>query len=42
MDVWSGDELAGGAVTSRDVPIGIIPVYCRAGSWPAMREIFAT
>jgi alpha-glucosidase (family GH31 glycosyl hydrolase) len=40
VDVWSGERLAGGAEVTRDVPLEIVPVYCRAEAWPALEPVF--
>lgn len=41
VDVWTGDPVPGGGVVERDVPIDVIPVYCRAEAWGRMRGVFA-
>jgi alpha-glucosidase (family GH31 glycosyl hydrolase) len=41
VDVWTGAELPGGQVVSRDVPLDVIPVYCRRESWEQLRDVFA-
>jgi alpha-glucosidase (family GH31 glycosyl hydrolase) len=41
VDVWTGEEIAGGTVVERPVPLEIIPVYCRASAWDRMRSVFA-
>jgi len=41
IDVWSGEPVVGGAVVTRDVPIDIVPVYCRAEAWSKRAVLFA-
>lgn len=41
VDVWTGEEVEGGRVVTRDVPLDIIPVYCRREAWATMRPAFA-
>ncbi len=41
VDVWTGEELDGGQLVTRDAPIEIIPVYCRRDAWATMRGVFA-
>ncbi|WP_026874370.1 TIM-barrel domain-containing protein [Jiangella gansuensis] len=41
VDAWTGQQVAGGQVVSRPVPIDEIPVYCRTSAWPHLREVFA-
>lgn len=41
VDVWTGEEVEGGRVVTRDVPLDIIPVYCRREAWATMRPVFA-
>jgi alpha-glucosidase (family GH31 glycosyl hydrolase) len=33
VDLWTGEPVAPGLVT-REVPIDVVPVYCRASAWP--------
>ncbi|EWT00395.1 alpha-glucosidase [Intrasporangium oryzae NRRL B-24470] len=40
VDVWTGAAVTGGAVVERDVPIDVVPVWCRAESWPSLRGVF--
>lgn len=40
IDVWTGEELEGGRIVTREVPLEITPVYCRRATWPAMRAVF--
>ncbi|ETK34076.1 glycoside hydrolase family 31 protein [Microbispora sp. ATCC PTA-5024] len=40
VDVWSGARHEGGGAVSRDVPVDVIPVYCREDRWPSLREVF--
>lgn len=40
VDVWTGEELAGGRVVSRATPLEVIPVYCRAERWADLRAVF--
>jgi alpha-glucosidase (family GH31 glycosyl hydrolase) len=38
-DAWTGEPVAPGLV-SREVPIEVVPVYCRTENWPALASIF--
>lgn len=40
VDVWTGEPVAAGLVT-REVPIDVVPVYCRAEAWPNRSALFA-
>jgi alpha-glucosidase (family GH31 glycosyl hydrolase) len=40
VDVWTGRAVTGNTVLTRDVPIDVIPVYCRAAAWPALAPMF--
>jgi len=40
VDVWTGEVHDGGHVVTRAVPPAVVPVYCRAERWPALRPIF--
>ncbi|GAA3599242.1 TIM-barrel domain-containing protein [Kribbella ginsengisoli] len=40
IDAWTGDPVQPGLVT-RDVPLDLVPVYCRADRWPALTPIFS-
>jgi 1,3-alpha-isomaltosidase len=40
VDVWTGAPVAAGLVT-REVPIEVVPVYCRAEAWPTRSALFA-
>ena len=40
VDVWTGDLLTGGQLVTREVPLDIVPVYCRAARWPALSDSF--
>jgi alpha-glucosidase (family GH31 glycosyl hydrolase) len=40
VDVWTGDHLAGAMEVERPVPIGEIPVYCRADQWNSIKGCF--
>jgi alpha-glucosidase (family GH31 glycosyl hydrolase) len=40
IDAWTGDPARPGLVT-RDVPLDIVPVYCRADRWPALSDVFS-
>lgn len=40
VDVWTGTEHLGGGSVTREVPIQIVPVYCRADQWSARESIF--
>jgi alpha-glucosidase (family GH31 glycosyl hydrolase) len=42
VDVWTGTPQSGGRTVRRDVPIDIIPVYCRASAWPGLAGVFAS
>jgi alpha-glucosidase (family GH31 glycosyl hydrolase) len=39
IDVWTGKPVRSGLVR-RDVPIDIIPVFCRASAWDHVRSVF--
>jgi 1,3-alpha-isomaltosidase len=39
VDVWTGTAVPAGLVT-REVPIDVVPVYCRAEAWPALADVF--
>ncbi|WP_166354716.1 TIM-barrel domain-containing protein [Phytoactinopolyspora limicola] len=41
VDAWTGQELSGGSVVTREVPIDEVPVYCRSASWPRLRHVFS-
>ncbi len=40
VDVWTGELHDGGQVVDRPVPRDIVPVYCRADRWEALRPVF--
>ena len=40
VDVWNGEMHAGAQLTERDAPRDVVPVYCRAERWEALRGIF--
>jgi alpha-glucosidase (family GH31 glycosyl hydrolase) len=40
VDVWTGEELPGGALHTRAVPLDIVPGYCRASAWPELGDLF--
>jgi len=40
VDVWTGEEHVGGRLVARDVPLDVVPVYCRADRWPVRAAIF--
>ncbi len=40
VDVWTGDPVAGDQVVERDVPIDVVPVYCRSTAWSALSDVF--
>jgi alpha-glucosidase (family GH31 glycosyl hydrolase) len=42
VDVWTGEPVAGGNVVERDVPIDVVPVWCRAEAWPSLAAVFQT
>ncbi len=42
VDVWTGQAVTGPTVLRREVPIEVIPVYCRASAWPERAGLFAT
>jgi alpha-glucosidase (family GH31 glycosyl hydrolase) len=39
VDVWTGSPVPPGLVT-REVPIDVVPVYCRAEAWPRLAHLF--
>ena len=41
VDVWTGRPMDGGRVATREVPIDIVPVYCRADAWEQRASLFA-
>jgi alpha-glucosidase (family GH31 glycosyl hydrolase) len=41
VDVWSGEVFAGGQVVAREVPVTVVPVYCRAANWSLLRGAFS-
>ena len=40
VDVWTGTEHMGGRSITRQVPLDVVPVYCRADQWPIRATIF--
>jgi alpha-glucosidase (family GH31 glycosyl hydrolase) len=40
VDVWAGEEHTGGRLVTRDVPLDVVPVYCRADQWHVRASIF--
>lgn len=40
VDVWTGERLSGGREVTREVPLSIVPVYCRASAWPQLATVF--
>jgi 1,3-alpha-isomaltosidase len=40
VDVWNGATTAGPAFVDRDVPLDVIPVWCRKEAWLAIRSAF--
>lgn len=41
VDVWSGRPCAGGSLDTREAPLDLVPVYCRAAAWPGLAPVFA-
>lgn len=41
VDVWDGTEHVGGRLVTREVPLDVVPVYCRADQWSVRATIFA-
>lgn len=39
IDVWTGQPVPHGLVT-REVPLEIVPVYCKADRWPELISLF--
>ena len=39
VDVWTGAPATG--LVTREVPIDVVPVYCRATAWPRRSALFA-
>ena len=37
---YGGSGRNGGQVVTRDVPVTVVPVYCRAERWADLQEIF--
>ncbi len=40
VDAWTGESHDGGQIVERPVPIDVIPVYVRAGSWERLGAVF--
>jgi alpha-glucosidase (family GH31 glycosyl hydrolase) len=40
VDVWTGEPVRGGRVVKRDVPIDVVPVWCRADAWSSLAPVF--
>jgi alpha-glucosidase (family GH31 glycosyl hydrolase) len=40
VDVWTGEAVSAGLVT-REVPIDVLPVYCRTATWPTLAPLFS-
>ena len=40
VDVWTGEPVSGGRVVKRDVPIDVVPVWCRADAWSSLAPVF--
>ncbi|MFC7595941.1 TIM-barrel domain-containing protein [Terrabacter sp. GCM10028922] len=40
VDVWTGEPVSGGRVVARDVPIDVVPVWCRADAWSSLAPVF--
>ncbi|WBQ03567.1 glycoside hydrolase family 31 protein [Kribbella sp. CA-293567] len=40
VDAWTGQPVANGLVT-RDVPLDLVPVYCKAERWPDLAPMFS-
>jgi alpha-glucosidase (family GH31 glycosyl hydrolase) len=40
IDAWTGTPAPHGLVT-RDVPLDLVPVYCKASRWPTLATIFS-
>jgi alpha-glucosidase (family GH31 glycosyl hydrolase) len=40
VDVWIGEPVRGGRVLERDVPIDVVPVWCRANAWSSLAPVF--
>ena len=40
VDVWTGTVSTGGQVVEREVPIDVVPVWCRAEAWPSLAPVF--
>ena len=40
VDVWTGAPTSGGRVVERDVPIDVVPVWCRADAWSSLAPVF--
>jgi hypothetical protein len=38
--VWTGTSVPAGLVT-REVPLDVVPVYCRSEAWPTLADIFS-
>ena len=40
VDVWDGSEHKGAQLVTREVPLEVVPVYCRAAQWSIRATIF--
>ncbi|GAA1562930.1 hypothetical protein GCM10009789_15030 [Kribbella sancticallisti] len=40
IDIWTGKPVPPG-LTTREVPLEIVPVYCRTANWPEIADLFA-
>jgi alpha-glucosidase (family GH31 glycosyl hydrolase) len=40
VDAFTGETTVGGRVVGRATPIHELPVYVRAGAWPALAPVF--
>lgn len=42
FDAFTGDEIRGGSVIQRPVPIDELPIFVRAEAWPRLGELFGS
>ena len=40
VDVWTGQPVAGAAEVTQEVPLEVVPVYCRAAAWARLAPTF--
>jgi alpha-glucosidase (family GH31 glycosyl hydrolase) len=40
VDVWTGQPVAGAGEVTQEVPLEVVPVYCRAAAWARLAPTF--